>query len=246
MSRSYELLQRAAEDQTWKSVAGPVVETTDNIPVPVESPSVPRQELSKLVHRLFLFNQQAKPKVVVFTGIGRGSGCSSICAGAGEALSAQVAGPVCIVDANLRIPRLHQYFRVDNLKGLTDAVLGAGPIHDYVQRLPGKNTWFLSSGSVSSPLSALMRDNKLASRFAELRTEFQYVLIDSPSANDFTDPILIGQLADGVVLVVESRSTRREVARRVKETIEAAKVPVVGAVLNRREFPIPPFIYERL
>jgi Mrp family chromosome partitioning ATPase len=53
-------------------------------------------------------------------------------------------------------------------------------------------------------------------------------------------------LADGIVLIIEANSTRREAARKVKENLKAANLPVLAAVLNKRTYPIPNFLYRRL
>ena len=218
----------------------------ESIPPTLVPNPTPRQELLNLVHRLFLFGQRGAPRAVVFTGVGRGTGCTTVCAGAGAALDEQVDRDVCIVDGNLRSPLLHQHFGVDNSKGLTDAIARPGRIRDFARQVRNGKVWLLSSGSIAMPMPVLLSGSKLAERIREIRNEFKYVIIDAPSVNDYTDAILLGQMSDGVVLVLGSNSTRREVARRAKEHIESANVPVIGAVLNKREFPIPPFIYERL
>jgi succinoglycan biosynthesis transport protein ExoP len=56
----------------------------------------------------------------------------------------------------------------------------------------------------------------------------------------------LGQLTDGLVLVLEANSTRREAALRITENLNAAHVQILGAVLNKRTFPIPGPLYSRL
>ncbi len=80
----------------------------------------------------------------------------------------------------------------------------------------------------------------------ELRSEFDYVLIDAPPVNLYADAIILGGLADGAILVLESDVTRREAARKAKETLEGAEVRLLGAILNKRTFPIPESIYRKL
>jgi len=58
--------------------------------------------------------------------------------------------------------------------------------------------------------------------------------------------MVLGRMVDGVVLVLEANSTRREVALRVTESLKAMNIPVLGAVLNNRTFPIPAAVYKRL
>ena len=60
------------------------------------------------------------------------------------------------------------------------------------------------------------------------------------------EAIALGQIADGLVLVLEANATRRESALRIAETLRATQIRVLGAVLNKRTFPIPEGLYNRL
>ena len=88
--------------------------------------------------------------------------------------------------------------------------------------------------------------SRLRTRFSELREEFDYLLVDTPPMSSYPDAVLLGQLTDGIILVIGSNSTRCEPARIVKESFEAAGVPILGAVLNRRTYPIPEALYQRM
>ncbi len=83
-------------------------------------------------------------------------------------------------------------------------------------------------------------------RLAELRGEFDYVLVDVPPLNVFEDALAFGQLVDGAVLVVEANATRREAAMQAADRLRKAGIPVLGAVLNNRTFAIPKALYERV
>jgi Mrp family chromosome partitioning ATPase len=83
-------------------------------------------------------------------------------------------------------------------------------------------------------------------RISELRKEFEFVLIDAPPLNTYADGTALGQLADGVVLVLEANCTRREVASRAAENLRAAQIPILGAILNKRTYPIPEMLYRIL
>lgn len=245
MSRNFELLERAAKEFDSSDSVGEFIPKAERVSPPPDARTLSRAELIKLVQRIFLLDHDGR-KIVVFTAVENSTGCTSICAGAAEAIAAQVDGPVCVVDANVRRPALHLYFGTENLRGLTDAVFKQGSIREFVQKLPGGNLWLLPCGSMASQLSAVLKTEHLQARISELRNEFAYILIDSPAVSEYTDAILLGRLADGAVLVLESNATRREVARIAKEDLEAARVRVLGAVLNKRTFPIPQFLYDRL
>jgi Mrp family chromosome partitioning ATPase len=80
----------------------------------------------------------------------------------------------------------------------------------------------------------------------ELRTEFSYVVVYGPQLSLLVDAMLLGQMADGVILILESMVTRRETARRAKENLAAANVKILGAVLNNHTFSIPETLYKRV
>jgi Mrp family chromosome partitioning ATPase len=202
-----------------------------------------RDEISKLVQKLFLGAQA--PRRVVFAGTEPGSGSSWTCARVAEALAQQGRGSVCVVDCNLRTPGLHQQFGSENHHGLSDALAGFGPIREFAHRW-SRNLWLLSCGSSAEAGLAMLGSERMRSRLAELRSAFDYVLIDAPALNSCNDAILLGGLSDGVVLLLKANSSRRETARKAVQDLHGANVRVLGAVLNQRTFPIPEALYKKL
>jgi Mrp family chromosome partitioning ATPase len=245
MSRNFELLRRAGkEDVLFDRPGGdPRPDDGGRRPVILREPS--EQEAVKFVQRVFAFPNSHAPRAVVFSSV-QGNGSAEICRGVGEALAAQGSGSVCLVDANLRAPSLHQLLGVGKCPGLVEATVKPGPIKDFAVRIAGVNLWLLPSGSLVAEARGLFDSDRLRSRMKEVREEFDYVLIDAPPIGSFGDAVLLGQMADGVILVVEANSTRRETARTAKETFEGADVKLLGAVLNNRTFPIPEALYRKL
>jgi capsular exopolysaccharide synthesis family protein len=204
------------------------------------------EECLRLVQTVFLSAGAAAPRVVMFAGIDPGNGCSHVCARVAESLATNIAGSVCIVDANLRTPSMPEFFGVTNHHGLTDSLRATGSIRGFAKKLHIDNLWLLSCGSLAADSSTLLNSQLLKSRIAELRNEFDYVLIDSPALNTYSDAIVVGQLSDGMVLVIEANSTRRDAATRIAENLRSRQVRVLGAVLNKRTYPIPEALYHLL
>jgi Mrp family chromosome partitioning ATPase len=202
------------------------------------------EEVTKLVQRVFILPDSAKrPDAVAFCGVEKGVGCSWLCARASEVLAEQTGASVCVVDANLQAPSLHEYFRVENKPGFAEALRETTSVHEFVDHVEGSNISLMTAGTA---IDELLCPSRVRSRAAELRNEFDFVLIDTPSILSSGDACLLAQGTDGAILVVGFNMTRRESARKAKEGLEAAGVGILGAVLNKRIFAIPESIYKRL
>jgi Mrp family chromosome partitioning ATPase len=262
VSRNFELLRRV-EDECQRTQAGrapfkssepgpesPGLVFSSERPFASEQlgatlPALARDELVKLIQRLFLLRASGAPRVVVLFGLETQNGSSFISTCASEVLAAHVDGSVCLVDANLRNPGIHEHLGIANHYGFTDAVLSSGPLSGFTKQL-SRNLWLLTCGSPAADINGLFASERLRKRFQELRTEFDYVLVETAGGTLYNEAIVLGRLADGVVLVIEAHATRREVAENVKANLVHADVRVLGTVLNNRTFPIPQTLYSKL
>jgi len=238
LSKAFDLLQNVEMERGAK--IGPVPVNGHRVRASV----VDQEEITRLVQRVF--RDANAPRSVLFSAVDPGDGCSSICSATAETLAASAPGTVCLVDANLRNPSLHRHFEIENSVGLADAVLQPGSVQDFVQRVAGTNLWVLPSGASAAAAAVLAGSDGMRGRMAELREAFDHVLIDSPPLNRFPDAVVLGRQVDGMLLVLQSNATRKETARTLIESIRNAKVNLLGAVLNKRTFPIPQNLYDRL
>jgi capsular exopolysaccharide synthesis family protein len=206
----------------------------------------PREAMLGLVQRVF-FQSTRQPRVVVFTGVDHGDGCSQIAASAAESLAASSPkASVCLVEANFRSPGLSTMLETTNYYGLTDALSEHCGIRYFVKPVCNEAVWLLSSGPVAEASPNLLSTESMRERCAELRREFDFGIIDTPPLARYTDAIPIAKLSDGVVLVIAAESTRREAARAAVVNLRSERVQVLGVVLNKRTYPIPELIYSRL
>ena len=133
-----------------------------------------------------------------------------------------------------------------NYHGLTDALQEQDSIRSFVKPLCNERLWLLSSGPLTADSPSLLGSERMRERSAELRKEFNFVIVDAPPVTRYSDAIALGKLSDGVVLVLEAGATRREAARMAVRNLRFSRVQVLGVVLNKRTFPIPRSIYNRL
>lgn len=246
MSKHFELFHQtgrhAAAHGERRAVASP---SSPRLPELELAPAT-STEIGKLVQRVFFLLNDFVPRMVVFTGFDNGGSSRRVCAHSADLLAAQVPGSVCVVDAHLRSPGMHKIFGCSNEKGLGNLMAESVTVEDAATRIRDSNLWVITSGSATGDWAQIGKLETMRACIDQLRARFDYVLIDAPILGSYPDVMSLGILADGVILVLQAHSTRREVACRVKHELEASGVQVLGAVLNDRTFPIPEAIYLRL
>ncbi|MEZ4619741.1 MAG: CpsD/CapB family tyrosine-protein kinase [Caldilineaceae bacterium] len=144
-------------------------------------------------------------------------------------IMAQAGDRVLLVDGDLRRPRLHEIFGLPNTVGLSSwfAEGGKAPIQPTkVDRLQ-----LLAAGPVSGNPVALLSQKRLESALGELRGQADYVLCDAPPVLAVTDAALWAAKVDGVLLLVNAGSTKRDNAVRARAILEKVHARILGAVL---------------
>jgi Mrp family chromosome partitioning ATPase len=253
VSKNYELLQQAqigaAQLPGLRETANAAADRGNTLEGTAEQrmaqPAI-RAEATKLVQRLFLTLADATPKVVTFAAVDSGDGCNWLCATAARVLAESVPGSVCLVEADFRAPSLSLTLGLANGCGLVDALREEGPVKAWAKRIGPENLWLISSGAIAEDSLSLFNGDRMVQRIRELRSEFDYLVIAAPPLSAYADGMVLGRLSDGLVLVLEANATRREAARRVTESLRSSNIPVLGAVLNNRTFPIPAVLYKRI
>jgi succinoglycan biosynthesis transport protein ExoP len=247
MSKHFELMQNLdKERETFQAGTGattlaePVADPAQPLrvqPLQLEMEDAQRDEIFKLVQRVFL-KPGEESRVVVVSGMESRNGCSWICARMAEMLATQTTGSVCVVDANLRSPGLHREFGVPNFYGLTNALQVSEPIRRFVTPLSHPNLWLLTSGAEVEGMQNMRGSDRMRALLPELQREFDDVLLDAPPLGSGDDSVVLGRSAEGVILVLRANSSRRDMARKAVRNLEKANVRVLGVVLNYRTFPV--------
>jgi len=246
VSRNFELLTNLADERELFRDAETIPKTPAQPSTRTHFDGTARDEMTKLAQNVFaLAAVGITPRAVAFCGVEHGDGTSWMCAQVARVVAEQSRATICAVDANLTSPKLHQYLGTANRRGLVDAICEEGPLRDFLEPGPLNNLSVLTAGS-SANQNIVLISQRFRERLAELRAEFDYVIFDVPPAAHSNDAVVLGRLLDGVVLVVGAHSTRRETARRVKESLNEGEVHLLGSVLNGRTFPIPEGLYRRL
>jgi Mrp family chromosome partitioning ATPase len=200
------------------------------------------EQIRSLVRQVFLPGWPKPAHQVVFSSVDPETDISAICMQVGLALSEQVAGTTCLVEANLNGPGLGQVLEENGLDLVPKQE--RSPLRD--SRRLSNELWLVSRSAFFGENGNGWSGPWLRDRLAELRQKYDYSVIYGPPAGTCSEAVLLASLSDGIVLVVQANSTRRVAAQKVKESLHSANARLLGAVLSERRFPIPAAIYRKL
>lgn len=148
---------------------------------------------------------------------------------------AQTGAKVLIIDADMRRPRLHSVFNVANGEGLS-TLLSSESTEADISRVvkvdEGTKMHILTSGPIPPNPAELIGSEQMAGLLKKLQKHYSHVVIDSPPITSFTDGVLIASMVDGVILVVHSGKSSRQVVKRAKQLLQDVGSRILGVVLN--------------
>jgi succinoglycan biosynthesis transport protein ExoP len=202
-------------------------------PIPVlNQPRTAAAEAFRKLRTNFAFLSVDRDSVCcVVTSPNAADGKSTVAANLAIAL-AQSGQRVVLVDADLRKPSLHKLFDLSQRVGTTTVLLDHADVHDALQQLGPGLPAVLTAGQLPPNPSELLGSRRMANLLAELRAAFEVVLIDCAPLLPVTDPMVISQFADGVLVIARSGTTTTDHAAAVKAACAKAGATVFGAVLN--------------
>ena len=204
------------------------------------------EDYAALASRIELLLSNEVRGTIVVGGAGRAAGATTVAVGLAAALAVTVRAPGLLVDGNLRQPSLHTKFHVERAPGLTEVVRdGVGLGHVAHATAVPRLTLLTSGSEVKSPQSFYQLP-AFREQLAAWTRDHTYVIFDSAAFGPVADSISLAQAVTGAVMVVEAGRTVREVAAETAEEMRRAGIRVLGAVLNRRRFYVPDWIYRRV
>ncbi len=248
MGKTHEALEWA-EKEAKKRYAGAVSQspptTMSSLPI-MASIHVTLDRYDDLKTNLLFRGTNSSVKIVLFTGITHGTGCSTTAVNFAYALAKDTKVKTLLIDVNLRTPSLHEVFKVERLGGVSELLSGDLEIGSKIRTVGPENVSVITCGGNHSDPIFLLDSARFERMLEMINGSFNYVILDGPPILSFSESKILSGKADGVVLVLESGKTRRQVAIRAKKQIEEAGGKILGVVLNKRKHYIPNWIYKRL
>ena len=197
-------------------------------------PSTPgAEQFRTLRSRLYQLRGNQSLRTVLVTSSIPGEGKTFVSSNLAQAIVRQPDRRALIIDADLRRPRLHLPFGAPLAPGLTDYLRGEADEYAVIQNGHENNLCFIPGGNEVTNPSELLANGRMKALLDRVTPVFDWVILDSPPCLPVADASVLGDMCDGVLLVVRSGSTPSELAQKAVQELQGKNI--VGVVLNAVE-----------
>lgn len=147
-------------------------------------------------------------------------------------ICAQGGYTTLMIDADLRRPRLHTFFDINNSVGLTNYLTTDLLLEDVILQTPVDNLYFMPSGILPADAAGILNSRRMSELIQDVKQRFDLVLVDSPPILGVSDASVLASEVDLTMIVVQHRKLPRNMLMRVKQAVENVGGHVIGVVLN--------------
>lgn len=139
-----------------------------------------------------------------------------------------------LIDADLRKSVMVNRLKMEGQqKGLSHFLSGQAEVNDVLYSTNQKNLYMMPSGVFPVNPTELLGNERFQKLLKAVKESFQYVIVDTPPLGSVIDAAVAAQKCDGTVLVMAANGTSRNLARNVVDQLDAARVKILGVVLNK-------------
>ena len=157
---------------------------------------------------------------------------------------AQKGVRVLLIDADLRRPSIHKTLGMGPRVGLSNVLTGGATLQQATLRSPVlPNLYVLPAGTPPPNPAELMASSQMIDMLAELRDQYDHIVVDTPPTLSVTDAVVLSTRADAVVLVIRSSQTTKPALRRTRDILAQVNARVCGVLLNAVNLDSPDYYY---
>jgi len=226
------------EDMTHVPILGEVMNKRkrDVMVVGQNTQSVIAEQIRTIRTNLQIGNTDlTASQVILFTSSISGEGKSFVSLNLGASM-AMLKQPTVILEMDLRMPRLHQVFGIDNSVGLSNYLNGEATLDEILQPVPGHPNYFIiPSGPLPPNPSELLSGMEVRTLMSTLRERFRYIMVDAPPIGIVTDAQLLAPMADSTLFVVRHGLTPKHCLKILDNLHKEQRFHNLNIVLNAVE-----------
>lgn len=178
----------------------------------------------------FSLNKEGCRKIVITSALPR-DGKSMVTVNLAVSL-AQTNERVLIIDGDLRKARVHKFFGIKNIPGLTNLLGGFSELSEVIKPTDFKNLFIIPCGVVPPNPAELLASESMKNLISQLEKEFDYILIDSPPVNIVSDALTLTPIVDGVIVVTKQKVNTHPEMQRMINSLEFVGARIIGIILN--------------
>ncbi len=179
---------------------------------------------------VLLSKAEHPPRKILFTSMNSGDGKTTTAVNLSIAM-AQTGSKVLLIDNDLRRPKLHKIFGLDNSNGLSTFLAGVSEL-DVVMESGISSLSILPSGPHPPTPSELFNSRRMALLLEELENRFDIIILDSPPILPVADSLVLSHIVDGTIIVARSNNTTYDVALRGLKFLKDIESHIFGLVIN--------------
>jgi exopolysaccharide transport family protein len=192
---------------------------------------------------LLLSNLGAPPKVIMVTSARPQEGKTTTSINTAIVL-AQKGVRVLLMDADLRRPSIHKTLGMGPRSGLSNVLTGSATLPQTITISPVLPNLFIMPAGTPPPNPAeLLASSNMRDLIAELREQFDHIVIDTPPTLSVTDAVVLSPRADATILVIRSGHTTKQALRRARDILMQVNAHVAGVLLNAVDLTSPDYYY---
>ena len=199
------------------------------------SPQSPISEQYRTIRTNLQFASVDEPlQSILITSAGPSSG-KSLTAANLAVVYAQQGKKTLLIDADMRKPTVHYTFRVDNLRGLSNMLVGDTTLEQAVSPSDVDNLDVLTCGPIPPNPAELLASKRMEEILKQANQLYDFVIFDTPPLLAVTDAKILANIVDGCILVIRSKVTKMEEVEKATDLLDDGRAKVLGAILNDKE-----------